>query len=68
MAQAWASLGSTVAIVEATDRLIAREEEFASEQVCEALREHGVDVRLGVKAERISRRRRRARAGRARGR
>ena len=54
MAQAWASLGSTVAIVEATDRLIAREEEFASEQVCEALREHGVDVRLGVKAERIS--------------
>ena len=54
MAQAWASLGSTVTIVEAADRLIAREEEFASEQVCEALREQGVDVRLGVKAERVS--------------
>jgi pyruvate/2-oxoglutarate dehydrogenase complex dihydrolipoamide dehydrogenase (E3) component len=54
MAQAWASLGSEVTIVEAADRLIAREEEFASEQVTEALREHGVDVRLGAKAERFS--------------
>lgn len=54
MAQAWASLGSEVAIVEAAERLIAREEEFASEQVTEALREHGVDVRLGAKAKRFS--------------
>ena len=52
MAQAWASLGAEVAIVEAAERLIAREEEFASEQVAEALREAGVDVRLGVKAQR----------------
>ena len=52
MAQAWSSLGSRVAIVEAASRLIAREEDFAAEQVTEALRDGGVDVRLGVKAER----------------
>ena len=50
MAQAWRSLGSQVTLVEAGDRVIAREEEFASEQVAEALRERGVDVRVGVKA------------------
>lgn len=50
MAQAWSSLGSQVAVVEALDRLLASEEEFASEQVTAALRERGVDVRTGVKA------------------
>lgn len=50
MAQAWASLGSDVAVVEALPRLLAREEEFASEQVTEALRKAGVDVRTGAKA------------------
>jgi len=50
MAQAWRSLGSQVTLIEAADRLIAREEPFASEQVADALREHGVDVRIGVKA------------------
>ena len=50
LAQAWSTLGSQVTIVEALDRLIAREEPFASEQVADALRERGVDVRLGVKA------------------
>lgn len=50
MAQAWSSLGSQVSVVEALDRLLAREEEFASEQVTEALRQQGVDVRTGVKA------------------
>ena len=50
MAQAWSSLGSQVTVVEALDRLLAREEEFASEQVTTALQEHGVDVRTGVKA------------------
>jgi pyruvate/2-oxoglutarate dehydrogenase complex dihydrolipoamide dehydrogenase (E3) component len=50
LAQAWRSLGSQVTLVEMLDRLIAREEEFASEQVAESLRERGVDVRLGVKA------------------
>jgi dihydrolipoamide dehydrogenase len=50
MAQAWRSLGSQVTLIEAADRLLAREEPFASEQVEQALREHGVDVRKGSKA------------------
>ena len=50
LAQAWRTLGSKVMLIEAADRLIAREEEFASEQVEESLRERGVDVRLGAKA------------------
>jgi dihydrolipoamide dehydrogenase len=50
MAQAYATLGSRVTLVEALDRLIANEEEFASEQVTDSLRERGVDIRLGSKA------------------
>ena len=49
MAQAWRTLGSQVTLIEAADRLIAREEPFAGEQVAESLREQGVDVRLGAK-------------------
>ena len=45
MAQAYASLGSTVTLVELGERLIAGEEEFASEQVLDALRDAGVTVR-----------------------
>ena len=55
MAQAWRTLGSQVTLIEAADRLIAREEPFASEQVAESLREQGVDVRLGQKATAVSR-------------
>ena len=55
MAQAWRTLGSQVTLIEAADRLIAREEPFASEQVAESLRERGVDVRLGQKATAVSR-------------
>jgi dihydrolipoamide dehydrogenase len=55
MAQAYATLGASVALVEAVPRLIAREEEFASEQVADGLRAHGVDVRLGTKAVAASR-------------
>ena len=55
MAQAWRMLGSQVTLVEAADRLIAREEPFASEQVAESLRERGVDVRLGQKATAVRR-------------
>jgi pyruvate/2-oxoglutarate dehydrogenase complex dihydrolipoamide dehydrogenase (E3) component len=50
LAQAWSALGSQVSLVEAADRLIAREEPFASEQVEQALRERGVEVHIGVKA------------------
>jgi dihydrolipoamide dehydrogenase len=55
LAQAWASLGSQVTVVEAADTLIPREEDFAREQVADALRERGVDVRLGAGAERVTR-------------
>jgi dihydrolipoamide dehydrogenase len=50
LAQAWRSLGSQVTLVEAGDRLLAREEPFAGDQVEQALRERGVDVRTGAKA------------------
>jgi len=50
MAQAWSALGSRVTLVHRGDRLIEREEEFASEQVADGLREAGVDIRLGVSA------------------
>jgi pyruvate/2-oxoglutarate dehydrogenase complex dihydrolipoamide dehydrogenase (E3) component len=55
MAQAWSSLGASVTLVEALPRVLSREEEFASEQVTEALRERGVDVRTGVEATEVSR-------------
>jgi dihydrolipoamide dehydrogenase len=54
MAQAWSSLGSRVVMVEALDRLIAREESFASEQVADGLSERGVELHIGRKATRVS--------------
>jgi dihydrolipoamide dehydrogenase len=50
MADAWASLGTRVTIVEAAERLIAREEPHAAAELEHALREAGVEVRLGAKA------------------
>jgi pyruvate/2-oxoglutarate dehydrogenase complex dihydrolipoamide dehydrogenase (E3) component len=47
MAQAWASLGSQVSIVEAADRLLPREEPFAGAELATALRELGIAVSLG---------------------
>ena len=55
MAQAWAALGSQVTLVHRSDRLIEREEPFASAQVLDALREGGVDVRLGRSAVLVAR-------------
>ena len=55
MAQAYASLGARVTVVEALPRLIAGEEQFASEMVREALHRAGVEVVLGVKATAVSR-------------
>jgi pyruvate/2-oxoglutarate dehydrogenase complex dihydrolipoamide dehydrogenase (E3) component len=49
-AQAYVSLGSHVTLVERGDRLIAREEPFASDDVEQSLRESGVDVMLGTSA------------------
>ena len=55
MAQAWRSLGSQVTVIEAADRLISREEDFAGALLADALRELGVDVRLGAKATAVRR-------------
>ena len=55
MAQAWSSLGSRVTLAHRDERLIEREEPFASEQVATALRESGVDVRLETSVAAVSR-------------
>ena len=55
MAQAYATLGSQVTVIEAEERLIPREEPFAGHQLREALTQRGVDVRTGVRAETVRR-------------
>jgi pyruvate/2-oxoglutarate dehydrogenase complex dihydrolipoamide dehydrogenase (E3) component len=55
LAQAYASLGAHVTIVETQERLIGREELFAAEQVREALEAVGVEVVLGVQATSVRR-------------
>jgi dihydrolipoamide dehydrogenase len=57
LAQAWASLGTRVTLVEAGERLLAREEPFAGEEVAASLRDrHGIDVRTGAAARRVAER------------
>jgi len=52
LAQAWASLGPDVTLVEGGDHLLSREEPFAGEEVAESLRDRfGVDVRTGSLVE-----------------
>jgi pyruvate/2-oxoglutarate dehydrogenase complex dihydrolipoamide dehydrogenase (E3) component len=55
LAQAWSTLGSSVAVVEAGPRLLGREEAFAGELVHKALVDRGIDVRIGNKAVAASR-------------
>jgi dihydrolipoamide dehydrogenase len=55
LAQAYASLGSEVTLIEAGDHLLAKMEPFAGEEVETGLEGNGVTVRLGVKAERVER-------------
>jgi len=55
LAQAWASLGTRVTLIEAADRLIAREEPFASVQVAEGLQRRGVELRIGARAVSVER-------------
>lgn len=56
LTQAWSSLGSRVALVEGAERLLPREEPFAGDEVAASLFErHGVDVRTGTLAKRVSR-------------
>jgi dihydrolipoamide dehydrogenase len=55
LGQAWSTLGSHVAIVEGGPRLLAREEEFASRYVHDALSERGVSVHVGARAVQVER-------------
>jgi pyruvate/2-oxoglutarate dehydrogenase complex dihydrolipoamide dehydrogenase (E3) component len=48
LAQAWNSLGADVVLLEVAPRLVAAEEDFASEELESALKEAGVDVRTEV--------------------
>ena len=50
MSQAYVSLGAKVSLIEGERRLLPREEEFACEQVTDALAEQGVDIRTGQTA------------------
>jgi pyruvate/2-oxoglutarate dehydrogenase complex dihydrolipoamide dehydrogenase (E3) component len=50
LAQAWASLGATVTLVDTHPGLLPGEEPFAGEQLTAELRDQGVDVRTGVAA------------------
>ncbi len=56
LSQAWSSLGTRVTLIEGGERVLSREEPFAGEEVATALRDrHGVDVRTGALAQRVSR-------------
>jgi dihydrolipoamide dehydrogenase len=55
MAQAWSSLHSKVTIIESAEKLLVNYEPFVGEEITEALRDHGVEVRLGAKAVSVNR-------------
>ena len=55
LAQAFTSLGSQVTVVERGERLLAREEPFAGDQVADSLREQGAELRFGASVTRVSR-------------
>jgi dihydrolipoamide dehydrogenase len=53
MAQAYSSFGTHVTLIEAFDRILSKEEPFASEQVKTALERRGVRIELGRKAVKV---------------
>jgi len=55
MAQAYATLGSRVAVIEAETRLLPKEEPFAGEELRQALTGRSVEVRTGVRAVAVRR-------------
>ena len=55
MAQAWNSLGARVTVIEAGERILGREEPFASEQVAAALVEQGIALHSGSPATQVRR-------------
>jgi pyruvate/2-oxoglutarate dehydrogenase complex dihydrolipoamide dehydrogenase (E3) component len=50
LAQAWASLGAKVTLVEALPTLLPGEEPFAGEELADAMGDAGVTLKLGAKA------------------
>jgi pyruvate/2-oxoglutarate dehydrogenase complex dihydrolipoamide dehydrogenase (E3) component len=55
LAQAYASFGTAVTLVEAGPRVLAREEPFAAEAICAVLRDLGVELLTGLQATRVTR-------------
>jgi pyruvate/2-oxoglutarate dehydrogenase complex dihydrolipoamide dehydrogenase (E3) component len=55
LAQAFASLGSEVTVLEVGERLLAASEPFASEIVAGSLKESRIDVRIGVAVRGVDR-------------
>jgi pyruvate/2-oxoglutarate dehydrogenase complex dihydrolipoamide dehydrogenase (E3) component len=55
LADAYASLGTEVTVIEAAPRILGREEPFAGEEVSTALSDRGVVVRVDTKATAVSR-------------
>jgi pyruvate/2-oxoglutarate dehydrogenase complex dihydrolipoamide dehydrogenase (E3) component len=54
LGQAWRSLGSEVVLVEGGEQVLGKEEHFASEEVEQALRDAGVDVRTHTHAAAVA--------------
>ncbi|MGI9019411.1 MAG: dihydrolipoyl dehydrogenase family protein [Solirubrobacterales bacterium] len=54
LAQAYATLGSSVALVESEPRLVPNLEEFASAEIAAGLEASGVELHLGVEAKSVS--------------
>ncbi len=55
MANAWGSLGAQITLIETEEQPLVNEEPFAGQQVQDALRERGVDVRCDSKATAVRR-------------
>ena len=55
LAQAWASLGTAVTLVEAEPSLLPGEEPFAGEELAAALSDGGLELRLGATATQAAR-------------
>ncbi|MGH2835642.1 MAG: dihydrolipoyl dehydrogenase family protein [Solirubrobacteraceae bacterium] len=55
MAQAWASLGSSVTVIEATASLLAKEEPFVGDEIAQALGALGAVLLIGAKAVAVRR-------------
>jgi pyruvate/2-oxoglutarate dehydrogenase complex dihydrolipoamide dehydrogenase (E3) component len=55
LADAYASLGTDVTVIEAGPRVLAREEPFAGEEVCAALADRGVTIHVDTSATAVSR-------------